>query len=259
MKIAIVDDRPEDRTVLEGCIRAWYGKRGIKCIAAEDAETAGGPDSAADSCVIEHFDSAEDFLPAFRKGGYDLVFLDICMDEMNGIELAKELRAADTQLMIVFQTTAREYAFDAFPVHPFDYLIKPCRQDEVDTVMAEAERVLRAGDPEITVMAKSELQVPVRTISAAVASGRGVEIQLTNSQSLKTGETFRSISEKLGTFPSFLLINRGVIINMDHVLAPEGDCIRMKDGALHPVKVNGRGAVMKEFNQYMISRVERWQ
>jgi DNA-binding LytR/AlgR family response regulator len=118
--------------------------------------------------------------------------------------------------------------------------------------------VLRAGDPEITVMAKSVLQVPVRTISAAVASGRGVDIQLTNSQSLKTSETFRIISEKLEPFPNFLLINRGVIVNMDHVLAPEGDCMKMKDGTLHPVKVNGRGAVMKEFTQYMISRVERW-
>ena len=249
MKIAIVDDRAEDRAALEECIRAWY----------EEKKSSGGPAGEDASCVIGHFDSAEDFLPAFRKDGCDIAFLDIIMDEMNGIELAKKMRGLDPHTLIVFQTTSREYAFDAFPVHPFDYLIKPCRQDEVDTVMAEAERVLRAGDPEITVMAKSELQVPVRTISAAVASGRGVDIKLTNSQSLKTSETFRSISEKLEPFPNFLLINRGVIVNMDHVLAPEGDCMKMKDGTLHPVKVNGRGAVMSAFTQYMISRVERWQ
>jgi len=249
MKIAIVDDRAEDRAVLEECIRAYY----------DEKAAAGDASGDAASFAFSHFDSAEDFLPSFSKGSCDVAFLDIIMDEMNGIELAKKMRELDPHALIVFQTTSREYAFDAFPVHPFDYLIKPCRQDEVDTVMAEAERVLRAGDPEITVMAKSEFRVPVRTICAAVASGRGVELQLANSQPLKTSETFRSISEKLGTFPSFLLINRGVIINMDHVLAPEGDCIRMKDGALHPVKVNGRGAVMKEFNQYMISRVERWQ
>ena len=248
MNIAIVDDRAEDRTALEECIRAWY----------EEKSASGGTAGDAEACVIGHFDSAEDFLPVFTKGGYDIAFLDIIMDEMNGIELAKKMRELDPHTLIVFQTTSREYAFDAFPVHPFDYLIKPCRQDEVGTVMAEAWRVLHAGDPEITVLAKGELQVPVRTICAAVTSGRGVELQLTNLQSLKTGETFRSISEKLDPFPNFLLINRGVIVNMDHVLAPEGDCMKMKDGTLHPVKVNGRGAVMKEFTQYMISRVERW-
>ena len=172
---------------------------------------------------------------------------------------AKKMRGIDPHMLIVFQTTSREYAFDAFPVHPFDYLIKPCRQDEVDNVLTEAERVLNAGDPEITVSAKGELKVPVRTICAAVAEGRGVELQLSNSQPLKTSETFRSISEKLEPFPQFLLINRGVIINMDHVLAPEGDSMKMKDGSLHPIKVNGRGSVMSAFTQYMISRVERWQ
>lgn len=240
MKIAIVDDRPEDRKMLEECIRA--------CCAEGDP-----------SFVIDHFDSAEDFLPAFRPGSYDLAFLDIIMDEMNGIELAKKMRASDPHTLIVFQTTSREYAFDAFPVHPFDYLIKPCSQDEVGNVLTEAARVLSAGDPEITVTARGELQVPVRTICAAVADGRGVELQLSNSQPLRTTETFRSISEKLGDFPQFLLINRGVLINMDHVMAPEGDCMKMKDGTLHPVKVNGRGAVMSAFTQYMISRVERWQ
>ncbi len=249
MRTAIVDDRPEDRAVLEGLIRARYAER------RDPGSDAGG----AGECIIDHFDSAEDFLPSFRKGVYDLAFLDIIMDEMNGIELAKKMRELDPHTLIVFQTTSREYAFDAFPVHPFDYLIKPCRQEEVDNVLAEAERALSAGDPEITVMARSELRVPVRTICAAVASGRGVELRLTNAQPLRTSETFRSISEKLEPFPNFLQINRGVIVNMDQVLAPEGNCMKMKDGSLQPVKVNGRGAVMKEFNQYMISRVERWQ
>ena len=255
MRIAIVDDRQEDRQLLESCIRAFF------------EEHAGGDDSGGDaagsagpvSCDIGHFSSAEDFIPAFKAGGYDIAFLDIIMDEMNGIELAKKMRDRDPHTLIVFQTTSREYAFDAFPVHPFDYLIKPCRQDEVDNVLEEAGRVLKSGDPEITVSAKGDFQVPVRTICAAVANSRGVELRLTNAQSLKTSETFRSISEKLEPFPCFLLINRGVIINMDQVLAPEGDCMKMKDGSLHPVKVNGRGAVMTAFTQYMISRVERWQ
>ena len=237
MKIAIVDDRTEDRERLEGCIRSYFGDE--------------------PSLSIDGFVSAEDFLPSFRPGMYDLVFLDIIMDEMNGIELAKKIRGTDPHMLIVFQTTSREYAFDAFPIHPFDYLIKPCGQDEVDSVLTEASRVLSAGDPEITVNAKGEYRVPVRTICAAVADGRGVELRLAGTQPLKTSETFRSISEKLEAFPQFLLINRGVLINMDQVLAPEGDCMKMKDGTLHPIKVNGRGSVMAAFTQYMISRVER--
>ena len=61
----------------------------------------------------------------YEPGHSDLVFLDICMGDVNGIELARHLRAVDEKVLIVFLTTSSEYAFDAFPIHPFDYLMKP--------------------------------------------------------------------------------------------------------------------------------------
>jgi DNA-binding LytR/AlgR family response regulator len=240
IRIAIVDDMSTDRSLLRKCIDSFFGEH------------------KSDSVSIEEFVSAEDFLPKFSAGMFELVFLDICMDEMNGIELAKELRAADPHLMIVFQTTAREYAFDAFPIHPFDYLIKPCRQDEVDAVLEEALRVLDAGDPEISVSAgRTTYNVPLRSIVAIASQGHNTEICLTNKQNLSCTETFKGISSKLGDDPRFLMINRGIIVNMDHVLAPSADSMQMKDGSSYPIKVNGRAAVLSSFSQYMISKVDK--
>ena len=239
VKIAIVDDLKQDREHLENCIKDFFNAK------------------SSDAFTLESFESAEAFLPAFAPGKYDLVFLDICMDEMNGIELAKELRAADTQLMIVFQTTAREYAFDAFPIHPFDYLIKPCRQDEMSAVLGEALRVLDAGDPVITVLAsRAEYEVPLRSLIAAVSSGHNTELDLTNNQKLTAVETFKSISDKIQDDKRFLLINRGILVNMDQVLSPKGGVMHMKDGSAYPIKVNGRASVLSAFSQYMISKVD---
>ena len=239
MKIAIVDDLKQDREHLEKCIRDFFNAK------------------SSDAFTLESFDSAEAFLPIFSAGKYDLVFLDICMDEMNGIELAKELRAADTQLMIVFQTTAREYAFDAFPIHPFDYLIKPCRQDEMSAVLDEALRVLSAGDPVIKVLAsRAEYEVPLRSLIAAVSSGHSTELVLTNKQRLIAAETFKNVSEKIQGDRRFLLINRGIMINMDYVLSQKDGIMRMKDGSTYPIKVNGRASVISAFSQYMISKVD---
>ena len=240
MKIAIVDDRDEDRTRLEKCIRRFFSLQNN------------------DNAEIDTFASAKEFLPAFSRTEYQIAFLDIVMDEMNGIELAKKLREKDAHLLIVFQTTSREYAFDAFPVHPFDYLMKPCEQEDLDNVLTEAQRVLKAGDPEIKVASARDIfSVPLRSICAVVARGHNVEIMLANMKTLVCTETFKSISQKIESDPRFLLINRGVIINMDQVRAPEDGGMRMKNGSIFPIKINGRAAVLSAFSQYMISSVDR--
>lgn len=238
--IVIVDDREEDRLKLEAGIRRFFSLQ------------------KNDKIKIENYVSAEAFLPHFKAGEYQMAFLDIVMDEMNGIELAKRLRGEDAQLLIVFQTTSREYAFDAFPVHPFDYLMKPCRQEELDGVLTESLRVVRAGDPEIKVVcSRDTYNVPLRTICAVISQGRSVELQLTGNQKIISTETFSNITGKLSTDPRFLIINKGVMVNMDQVLAPGADLMKMKDGSVHPIKINGRNTVLSAFSQYMISRVER--
>ena len=245
IKIAVVDDLQQDRDKLGECIGQFF-----------DAHKDGAAKNV--TARVHNYASAEDFLPTYEPGKFDLVFLDICMNEMDGIELAGKLREADAHLLIVFQTTERAYAFDAFPVHPFDYLIKPCRQDEVGAVLKEALRVLEAGDPEIEVNAiRAKFKVPLRSIVAVSSQGHNTELSLTNKQSMTTTESFKAISSKIENDKRFLTINRGVIINMDHVLAPEGDVMKMQDGSTYPIKVNGRAAVLTAFSQYMISRMDK--
>ena len=53
------------------------------------------------------------------------------------------------EMLIIFLTTSKEYAFDTFLLHPFDYIIKPCTKKNVSKVLAEAVRFLDAQDPKI--------------------------------------------------------------------------------------------------------------
>lgn len=89
------------------------------------------------------FACGDDFLQAAEPGQYAAVFLDICMAGTNGIETAQRLRQTDPEVLIVFVTSSPEYVWDAFPVHPFDYLLKPYRQDKFKHLVAELRRALR--------------------------------------------------------------------------------------------------------------------
>ena len=105
----IVDDLSSDRSRLNSDISACLSEKKhlhwtIQCF----------------SCAQQMLDTATYSFDSPR-----IAFLDICMDKMNGIQLARELRSNDPELLIIFLTTSREYAFDAFPLHAFDYLLKP--------------------------------------------------------------------------------------------------------------------------------------
>ena len=103
LRFAVVEDRLPDAQRLESLLRLAFG--------------GGQP------LVCDH-------LQAFPSKNYQVVFLDICMEGTNGIETARILRRTDPDLLLVFVTSSPEYVWDAFPVHPFDYLLKPITYDD---------------------------------------------------------------------------------------------------------------------------------
>ena len=83
LRTAIVEDRKPDAERLEQLLKKAFENENISC-----------------SC----FASGDEFLRAGWREGYQVVFLDICMEGTNGIETAQRLRAADPDLLIVFVT-----------------------------------------------------------------------------------------------------------------------------------------------------------
>lgn len=124
LRTAIVEDQKPDAERLEQLLKKAFGEEEILC---------------------RQFVCGDDFLKEFPGEGYQVVFLDICMEGTNGIETARQLRAADPELLIVFVTSSPEYVWDAFPVHPFDYLLKPYKEEKFDHLAGELRRVPRCG------------------------------------------------------------------------------------------------------------------
>ena len=102
MRIIALDDKPLQRRALVSAIAE----------AAADAEIT--------ACA-----SAEEVLAMDDLDNYDVAFVDIDMPGMNGVELARRLRAAHPDINVVFATAYGEYMPDAFELHSSGYLLKP--------------------------------------------------------------------------------------------------------------------------------------
>ena len=115
MKIAICDDEKSARDILLQMLSEY-------------------PDSF--SC-LDTYESGEAFLETHKN--YDLLFLDIDMKGMDGIETARKIRLKDKKLKIVYVTAYREYAGKAFSVHAFGYLLKPVKKEKLFAQIEDAK------------------------------------------------------------------------------------------------------------------------
>ena len=85
--------------------------------------------------LIEEFESPLDTLNFLEKNKIDVVFLDINMPDMNGINLGKIISKIYPEVKIIFITAYKDYAVDAFEVKAFDYLLKPYSEERIRNLL----------------------------------------------------------------------------------------------------------------------------
>lgn len=237
LRFAVVEDRLPDAQRLESLLRLAFG--------------GGQP------LVCDHYESGDAFLAAFPSKEYQVIFLDICMEGTNGIETARILRRTDPDLLLVFVTSSPEYVWDAFPVHPFDYLLKPYREEKLFQLADELRRVLFRAEPELEVrIARQQVHLPLRKIQYAMAQNHYVRI-VSDDGECRAVSTFSQVEQLLREQENFIVCNRGVILNMDKVLRLDSDCFEMLDGTCLPVRQKDKNTLFAQFTQYQFRHMRR--
>ena len=146
MRIALVDDMPSDKNLLHEHLCRYAAENG----------------RAFD---ITEFSSGLEFLEQY-KGGFDIIFMDIDMPHLNGIETAQRLRQTDPLVVLVFVTNMAQYAICGYAVNAIDYLLKPVSWSTFRNKLEKAIRAVpsRAVDCLILPREDSFLRVPVSDI-----------------------------------------------------------------------------------------------
>ena len=119
MEFAVCDDSAADRNTLIAMVQQYCGQRGIPA-------------------KILQFSRAGELLQEFTPGRYHVVFLDIYMPGLTGVEAARRLRKRDANCMLVFTTTSEEHALDSYSVYAAGYLLKPYSREQLAEWVAYA-------------------------------------------------------------------------------------------------------------------------
>lgn len=226
MNIALVDDDREDRNLLRSILSDIFLKTGIEASLAE-------------------FESAEDFLAAFEPEIFDLCFLDIYMEEMDGMEAARQIRKTDPDLAIVFLTSSADYVYEGYEVQALRYLTKPPAPEKVQAVIKALldQTVLKNRRLSVS-SGKQTYEIPYGKILYIMSVGNNIELHLKDTCiRLSARHTFAKTTEPLLHDFRFISCARGVVVNLAHVKALEKDRFLMDNGAPIPISRRQYAAV----------------
>ena len=146
-KIAICDDEQKDRDFVAALSRRWAEQRG-------------------NTVELTEFSSAEQFLFCYgEQSDYDILLLDIEMGQMDGVQLAKQLRQKNETIQIVFVTGYSDYISEGYEVAALHYLMKPVREEKFFSVLDRAADKLRKNERTLTLECAGEVvRVPLYQI-----------------------------------------------------------------------------------------------
>lgn len=240
MNIAIIDDLKEDRQLLCSYLKQYYDKH-------------------ATLANIKSFETAEDFLACFMTKVYDLIFLDIYMDNMNGIELATTIRQTDKECMLIFSTTSTEHthALAGYKVHASDYLVKPYDYSTFEETMRRCNALELEKNHFIEVkQSRTNIKILIRNIIYTDYSNHYIYIY-TKTGTVKTYMVFKDFSKLLQPYSNFLCCYRNCMVNLDEVDFMENREFIMSNGERVSIARSSYNEIHDYYRNYQFKKLNR--
>lgn len=201
INVAIVEDTLKDAETLND-----YTRRAV--------------DAVNESCEITVFGNAVDFLDGYR-GNFDIVFMDIELPDINGMDAAKKLRLLDESVVLIFVTNMAQFAVGGYAVDAMDFMVKPVSYENVCIKISRAIKKIEGKREEKLVLpGKSGVTVIM------IPQIRYVEIMnhrltfFTTQGTVAAVGSLSKIEEKLSGF-NFSRCNNYSLVNLNFVTKVE--------------------------------------
>ncbi len=233
MRVAVCEDNEIHRDILEHMLNRYSSERSIPF-------------------ELVPYKYGKNFLCDMEEGGYyDIVFLDIYMEDVMGNEIAHKLRAMGYQGEIVFLTASPDFAIESYDVDASGYLLKPLDYGKFRMVM---DRITRNIDP-------STYQIRQRTTVTKIVYHEILYIESCNSKCILhtvSGRTYTiyktlsAVEKELGD-RRFLRCHQSFLVNMDHI-KQIGAQFLLSNGDIVPIRQRGVKSVRQACMDYFASK-----
>lgn len=170
---------------------------------------------------IREYESGEEMLKMIQKEPPELLFLDIEMDGISGMEAAKELRKKDKNVVIIFVTAYSDFVFQGYEVHAFHYILKPYQEEKIKEVFHMAlEEIDKQAEQYYAVEQKSgTLRLRLKEVRYFQSERKKVLAKTKEGRI----EFYGKLSDVEAAVPGyFIRIHNRYLVNLHYVTKVEG-------------------------------------
>lgn len=202
------------------------------------------------SVSIHIWESAEAFLFHYAENKQvDVVLLDIQMNEMNGMEMARYLRKENDSVALLFITGLTDYISEGYRVEAVDYLIKPVDKEKLIDALDRLLMKLPSKTKYLLAEKDNEqIKLNQDEILSVEVEGREIKVILDN-QVLFLKDTLQRFSEQLDQ-EQFVQPYRNIIVNCNRIKRIKKGELIMDDNSVIPISRRNQQKVVNAFTHY---------
>lgn len=229
MKIAICEDQAEERELLmQYCLHLGYEN-------------------------ICSYSSGTELLNSPELTSFALVFLDIEMNDINGIDVKKQLEQNSPTTLIVFCTSHQEHIKDAFGRNVISFLSKPLTENDIADCLKQAAYFARDFYP---IIIENDTTLACRDVLYLQAEHKYTIIYTENGLHYLSRKTLQGWIEELGQL-GFCPISRSAVINLKYYkkLIDKNRNVLMQNGTIIPISRYRQKTLYKELDIFMLHRI----
>lgn len=217
IRIALCDDDERCLVALKRMLESWA--------------------AAASSQVNIHcFDNGDSLIRDCAASRYDIIFLDIVMPLLNGMDAAREIRDRDKTVKIIFLTSSPEFALQSYSVKAADYIVKPITYQRLIEVMDDAAAFIRQEPECMTLKTVGGYQkIYLHDIEYIEAQNKRVFFFLESGKVVEVVQPLYTFEAELDDSKGFFKCHRSYLVYLPNVDYFNNTEIKTKSGRCIPI------------------------